>query len=269
MAEAPFRLLFVDDEPAILGIYRRIFRDKHEVLTADGGAAALEVLRKTAVDVVVSDQRMPEVSGVEVLSFARKTQPEAARILVTAYADMESLMRSVNEAGIFKYIPKPFEPETLIAAVSEALARCAAERKLKALTPTPAPAEFLAQCERDFNIVRRLSTDILAAHHTVFRHDLLERVLHIYSMFFRFHFEHQERFMVTAGYPGADAHAAEHREFAAGLERLRTAFEAGKDVYDAVRKFYTELVDGHFAGSDAVLAAWARREKIDPPAPGR
>ena len=267
MATDRFRLLFVDDEPAILGIYHRIFRDKYEVLTADGGPAALETLRRNQVDAVVSDQRMPEVSGVEVLKFARKHQPDAVRMLVTAYSDMDSLMRSVNEAGISKYITKPFEPEALAAAIAEALAGRSADRRLKALMPSP--EEFLAQSERDFNIVRRLSTDILAAHHTSFRRDLLERVLHIYSIFFRFHFENQERFMFTVGYPGGDVHANQHREFARELERIRKAFDAKAEVYDDVRKLYTDLVDGHFAVSDAELAGYVNRELITSLAPRR
>lgn len=117
----PHTLLLVDDEPDILDALRRSFRKDYTVLTAPSGEAALEALRGGAVDLVLSDQRMPGLSGTEVLKAARELQPDAVRILLTGYSDMESLIACVNEAGLYKYLSKPWEPEDLRLTVARAL----------------------------------------------------------------------------------------------------------------------------------------------------
>jgi putative two-component system response regulator len=134
MEQEKFRLLFVDDEPDILDSLRRAFRREYEVLTATSGAEGIEVLKTERIDLIVSDQRMPDVSGDEVLKFAMQSQPEAIRILLTGYSDMESLVRSVNEAGIYKYITKPWEPEMLRLTVVRALESLSLTRRLSAST---------------------------------------------------------------------------------------------------------------------------------------
>lgn len=80
---AKARVLFVDDEPRVLTTMRMLFRAHYEVFFAEGGAQALELLRKQPVDVVVSDQRMPGMSGIELLRAARELNPNAMRILLT------------------------------------------------------------------------------------------------------------------------------------------------------------------------------------------
>jgi putative two-component system response regulator len=131
MDEQKFRLLVVDDEVDILDTIRRAFRRDYEVLSADGGQAAIDLLRRERVDLVISDQRMPDIGGDAVLKFALEHQPDAVRILLTGYADMESLVRCVNEAAIYKYISKPWEPENLRLTVLRALESLSLERRLK------------------------------------------------------------------------------------------------------------------------------------------
>ena len=134
MEQEKFRLLFVDDEADILDSLRRTFRRDHEVLTANSGAEGIELLKSERVDLIISDQRMPDVTGDAVLKFAMQHQPEAIRILLTGYSDMESLVRCVNEAGLYKYITKPWEPENLRLTVVRALESLGLERQLKAAT---------------------------------------------------------------------------------------------------------------------------------------
>lgn len=134
MEQEKFRLLFVDDEPDILDSLRRAFRREYEVLTAASGTEGIEKLKTEHIDLVISDQRMPDISGDEVLKFALQTQPEAIRILLTGYSDMESLVRSVNEASIYKYITKPWEPEMLRLTVVRALESLSLTRRLNAST---------------------------------------------------------------------------------------------------------------------------------------
>lgn len=132
MEDQRFRILCVDDEPDILDAIRRTFRKHYDVVAADSGRAAIELLGTTRVDLIICDQRMPDVTGDQVLKFARETQPEAIRILLTGYSDMESLINAVNEAGIYKYLSKPWEPEMLRLTVVRALETLSLERNLKA-----------------------------------------------------------------------------------------------------------------------------------------
>ncbi|MCF7967163.1 MAG: response regulator [Methylobacter tundripaludum] len=114
-------LLFVDDEVDIVDSLHRSFRKGYRTLKATSGAEAIKILSEEAVDLIICDQRMPEISGDQVLKYALEQQPQAIRILLTGYADTESLMRCINEAQIYKYISKPWEPEMLRLTVVRAL----------------------------------------------------------------------------------------------------------------------------------------------------
>ncbi|HZX26182.1 MAG TPA: HD domain-containing phosphohydrolase [Telluria sp.] len=130
MTDDRFKLLFVDDETDILDSLARTFRREYRIFTADSGAAAIDLLRTQQVDLIISDQRMPDVTGDQVLKFAMEEQPEAVRILLTGYSDLESLVRCVNEAGLYKYITKPWEPENLRLTVVRALESLTLGRRL-------------------------------------------------------------------------------------------------------------------------------------------
>lgn len=114
-------LLFIDDEVDIVDSLHRSFRKGYRTLKATSGAEAIKILSEEAVDLIICDQRMPEISGDQVLKYALEQQPQAIRILLTGYADTESLMRCINEAQIYKYISKPWEPEMLRLTVVRAL----------------------------------------------------------------------------------------------------------------------------------------------------
>ena len=115
------RILFVDDEPRILVSLRVIFKQDYDVVTAEGGAAALVLLKTEKFDVVVSDQRMPGVSGVEVLRAAREHQPKAVRLLLTGYSDLNAIIGSINEGEIFRFISKPWANAELKATLAAAV----------------------------------------------------------------------------------------------------------------------------------------------------
>jgi len=116
-----FTLLFVDDEQDIVDSLSRLFRRKYSVLTATSGNEAIDLLKTHRVDLIISDQRMPGMTGVQILTEARRLQPDAVRILLTGYSDIESLVQCVNEASIYKYLTKPWEPEDLKLTVTRAL----------------------------------------------------------------------------------------------------------------------------------------------------
>jgi CheY-like chemotaxis protein len=111
-------LLVVDDEPNILNALRRLFRrDGYRLLIANGGEKALELLENESVDVVLSDQRMPKMSGIDLLTRCADLYPRASRVLLSGYAD-EGLIGEALASGIVqKFARKPWEDEQLRDAV--------------------------------------------------------------------------------------------------------------------------------------------------------
>src|SRR5262245_50479523 len=99
-------LLFIDDEPRVLTSMRAMFRREYEVLLVNSGPEALALMQKHKVDVIVSDQRMPGMTGVEVLKQVKKLAPNAMRILLTGYADLQAIEASINEGEVFRYLTK-------------------------------------------------------------------------------------------------------------------------------------------------------------------
>jgi DNA-binding NtrC family response regulator len=107
-----FELLFVDDEPRILESLSALFSD-YVVHTAQHGYEALNILKTRQISVIVSDQMMPEMTGVEFLRQAKLTSPDSIRILMTGYADLQAIVDSVNVGEVFRYINKPWNTDKL------------------------------------------------------------------------------------------------------------------------------------------------------------
>ncbi|MGP1680428.1 MAG: HD domain-containing phosphohydrolase, partial [Burkholderiales bacterium] len=131
-------LLCVDDESNILSSLRRLFRqDGYRVLIATSGAEGLRLLECEAVDLVISDMRMPEMDGVRFLGQVRARWPHAVRILLTGYADIASTVAAINQGEIYRYIAKPWDDDDVRLIVRHALERKLLERekaRLEALT---------------------------------------------------------------------------------------------------------------------------------------
>jgi DNA-binding NtrC family response regulator len=141
-------ILFVDDEPRVLSSMRALFRRDYNVHTADSGAAALALLETTDVDVIVSDQRMPGMTGVDVLKACKARAPRAMRILLTGYADRDAIEASINEGEVFRYLTKPCARDTLKETVALAVRAAGVvpavlkpEPVTKPATPAPPVAE--------------------------------------------------------------------------------------------------------------------------------
>ena len=115
------RILFVDDEPRILVSLRVIFKQEYDVVTAEGGQAGLDQIKSSKFDVIVSDQRMPGINGVEVLRAAREHQPKAVRLLLTGYSDLNAIIGSINEGEIFRFISKPWSNAELRGTIAAAV----------------------------------------------------------------------------------------------------------------------------------------------------
>lgn len=117
-------LLLVDDEPNILNALRRVLRHEgYHVLTADGGPEGLAVMARERIDVVLSDQRMPGMTGVEFLRIARDQWPDTVRLVLSGYSELSTVTAAINEGAIYKYLTKPWDDGFLCASVREAFAR--------------------------------------------------------------------------------------------------------------------------------------------------
>ncbi|WP_126445289.1 HD domain-containing phosphohydrolase [Sulfuricystis multivorans] len=131
---APARILCVDDEPSILAALKRVFRPHgYTVLTAGSGQEALELLAKEPVDLVISDMRMPQMDGAQLLEQVFQRWPETKRILLTGYADANATIAAINLGHIWRYVAKPWNDAELVSAVEQALAHSRLERENAAL----------------------------------------------------------------------------------------------------------------------------------------
>lgn len=114
-------LLLVDDEENIVSSLKRLFRrDGYRILTANSGAEALEVLAANDVNVILSDQRMPGMTGVEFLRQAKVMCPASVRITLSGYTDLQSIIDAVNEGAVYKFLTKPWEDARLREHVTQA-----------------------------------------------------------------------------------------------------------------------------------------------------
>ncbi|MEW6720926.1 MAG: ATPase, T2SS/T4P/T4SS family, partial [Thermodesulfobacteriota bacterium] len=134
----PFRLLFVDDEEPVLSALRRIFLDEnYDIRTAATADRAFELLEEAPAHLIVSDHRMPGMTGAEFLRKVRDRWPETIRIMLTGYADVQSIIGAVNEGAVYKFITKPWNDEDLRLTVSLALQQYVLlqeNRKLREIT---------------------------------------------------------------------------------------------------------------------------------------
>jgi response regulator RpfG family c-di-GMP phosphodiesterase len=171
---AGFSVLAVDDEPNIVSALRRTLRSRgFTVHTALGGAEGLKLLDVQPVDAIISDMRMPEMTGAQFLQAARVKTPEAVRILLTGYADITSTIEAVNNGEIFRYLSKPWDDDVLLSVLHDGLERkrLARERdQLLALTreqnaQLQAHAEQLEEKVRErTRELQQASDDVKAAH---------------------------------------------------------------------------------------------------------
>ncbi len=145
-APAPATLLLVDDEPAVRSALRRLLRPLgHRILLAESGAAAIEILENEGVDLVMSDMRMPQMDGAQLLQIVRQRWPEAMRLLLTGYADISSTIAAINQGEIHRYIAKPWDDQDLMLSLREALDRHRLAQENKLLQKVTAERHALLQ----------------------------------------------------------------------------------------------------------------------------
>jgi len=124
-----FPILYVDDEPDNLRVFELTFRNEFEILTAADATAGLEVLNQRPVALVLSDHRMPGMTGVEFLSAVHQLDESTVRILVTAYGDVATLESAINNGSIYRFVPKPWSPEDMRVTLRNGIERFALARE--------------------------------------------------------------------------------------------------------------------------------------------
>lgn len=161
-----YALLLVDDEIANLHKLQRTLMNQYDVLAACSGEEALALLRNHRVDAIIADQKMPNMTGVQLLEASQRDYPDLVRIVLTGYTEVEDLIAAINTGKVHKYLTKPWVPEDLLIVVREALEKLELQRENERLA-----AELKAANERlraENTILRQeveeaLSKDIIYA----------------------------------------------------------------------------------------------------------
>ncbi|WZO97737.1 response regulator [Isosphaeraceae bacterium EP7] len=115
-------LLVVDDEPDVCDSVHNLLRREFRVLTANDAREGVRIMQEEEVHIIMTDQRMPRVTGVELLKLIKAGHPKAVRMLFTGFADLESIIDAINQGHIYQFLKKPWQPEELIDAVRQAAA---------------------------------------------------------------------------------------------------------------------------------------------------
>jgi DNA-binding NtrC family response regulator len=116
-----YKIIVVDDEPANLRVLERLFRRDYEVIMAKSGEEALRLLDQHDAALLITDQRMPGMTGVELLKHTATIRPHMVRIILTGYTDVDALVEAINSGLVYKYVTKPWNNEELRLTVSRAL----------------------------------------------------------------------------------------------------------------------------------------------------
>lgn len=124
-------ILCVDDEADNVDALERLFRRKYRVLKATSGAEALKILKTEKIALIVTDQRMPNMTGVEFLAESMRTHPDTIRILLTGFTDIESVIAAINSGQVYRYVTKPWDPVDLTNTVDKAIEKYDLSAELK------------------------------------------------------------------------------------------------------------------------------------------
>jgi response regulator RpfG family c-di-GMP phosphodiesterase len=120
MALTKHCLLVIDDEPDVCDSVHDLLRREFRVLKATSAEEGYRIMQQEEVHIVMTDQRMPRMTGVELLTKMKARHPQAIRMLFTGFADLESIMAAINQGHIYQFLKKPWQPEELIMAVRQA-----------------------------------------------------------------------------------------------------------------------------------------------------
>ena len=137
MTVFPHTVLCVDDEINVLNALKRLFRKEgYKLLTTSSGADALKLLQDNPVHMIISDQRMPEMSGTELMAKVKEFYPDVIRIILTGYTDVDTITESINQGHIYKFFLKPWNDQSLVLEIRQAMEQFDLVQTNKALHQT-------------------------------------------------------------------------------------------------------------------------------------
>jgi response regulator RpfG family c-di-GMP phosphodiesterase len=113
MQEDKIRVLYVDDEEFNLSSFKASFRRNFHIHTAISGPEAIEILKEHTFDIIITDQRMPEMTGIQLLEYMLKNYPEPIRILLTGYSDIQAVIDAINKGQVYRYLTKPWNEDEI------------------------------------------------------------------------------------------------------------------------------------------------------------
>ena len=116
-----YTILYVDDELNSLSSFKNLFRKKFNIIPANSGKEGLTILESQRIDLIITDQRMPEMTGLEFLKKVKKKWPNIKYILLTAFAEIDVIKEAINEVGIYWYMNKPFDPSQMEQMITKAI----------------------------------------------------------------------------------------------------------------------------------------------------
>ena len=128
MSKYKCSLMVVDDEPYILATLSALLSDEFEVITSNSADNALKLFQECPTDLILTDQKMPRMSGVQLLEWVRLNHPKTVRLMMTGYADLEEAVEAINRGHVFRYIPKPWRSEELLDTLRSAARTFVLER---------------------------------------------------------------------------------------------------------------------------------------------
>lgn len=131
-----FTVLYVDDEPQNLVSFKATFRREYQVFTATSGLEGLDLVRNHQIGLIISDQRMPEMTGVQFLEKIRSEYPDSIRMILTGFSDVEAIIDAINNGRVFRYITKPWNETELRMAIENARQLFSLQQKNKSLLET-------------------------------------------------------------------------------------------------------------------------------------
>lgn len=120
MGAEKYSILYVDDEKSNLNVFNTTFRRDYSVFTASSAAEGMELLASSKIDIIITDQRMPKMTGVEFLKWCKAHYPETVRIILTGFSDSEAIITAINECDIYRYIAKPWDSDEMKLTLKKA-----------------------------------------------------------------------------------------------------------------------------------------------------
>ena len=123
MRKDKHHILYVDDEERNLTVFKSTFRREYKVFIALSAKEGLEIMENNKIHLIISDQRMPKMTGLEFFELVAPKYPNVERVILTAYSDMQNIIKAINSCGIYRYIIKPWKKDELHSVIEEALER--------------------------------------------------------------------------------------------------------------------------------------------------